>query len=217
MDFEVVVALGDELDGGVDLDEDEVVGVLEEGCAVGGEDVACGAGGYLEEGSVVGDAGDATVGDGGPSAEALEADLLALRVGDLDEDDAELASLALRASSAFTIASIVGIPACSVTTSGPAPVPPCIPSTTIISAPAFAAIFTSCSTLPDANFTMIGTFQSVISLNWLIFIPKSSGPTMSICLAGLNAEVPSGIFLTLATSAVTLWESKCPPIPDFAP
>ena len=73
--------------------------------------------------------------------------------------------ISLRASSAFTIASIVGIPACSVTTSGPAPVPPCIPSTTIMSAPAFAAIFTSCSTLPDANFTMIGTFQSVISLN----------------------------------------------------
>ena len=73
--------------------------------------------------------------------------------------------MSLRASSAFTIASIVGIPACSVTTSGPAPVPPCIPSTTIISAPALAAIFTSCSTLPDANFTMIGIFQSVISLN----------------------------------------------------
>ena len=71
----------------------------------------------------------------------------------------------LRASSAFTIASIVGITACYVITSGAAPVPPCIPSTTIISAPAFAAIFTSCSTLPAANFTIIGIFQSVISLN----------------------------------------------------
>ena len=47
------------------------------------------------------------------------------------------------ASTAIRVAGSVGIPTCSMKTSCVAAVPPCIPSTTITSAPAFTASWTS--------------------------------------------------------------------------
>ena len=76
------------------------------------------------------------------------------------------------------------MPVCSCSSSGEAPVPPSMPSTTITSAPALAARRTSSKTREAPILTKIGIWWSVASRSSSILMIRSSGPRKSGCRHG---------------------------------
>jgi hypothetical protein len=93
MDEQVIVVFGDQLDGGVNLDEAEILCVLEQGGAVAGQDVLhCRT--WHREGAArfVNDADLAPI-DTGATAHALQLHLAARLIDGLHKNDAKLASL----------------------------------------------------------------------------------------------------------------------------
>ena len=121
------------------------------------------------------------------------------------------------ASTASGIAASVGMPACSMNTSCVAAVPPCMPSSTITSAPDLTASATSKFGREAPIFTKIGFFQSVISRSSPILISRSSGPVQSGCRQAQRWSIPSGRSRIAATRAEIFWPSSIPPPPGLAP
>ena len=73
------------------------------------------------------------------------------------------------------------MPACSMNTCWVAAVPPCMPSSTITSAPDFTHSLTSSGTRVAPILMNTGIRLSVTSRSSSILIARSSGPTQSGC------------------------------------
>ena len=102
-------------------------------------------------------------------------------------------------------------------TSWVAAVPPCMPSSTTTSAPAFTASATSKFGRLAPTFTKTGFSQSVISRSSPILISRSSGPVQSGWRQALRWSIPLGRSRISATRSEIFWPSRMPPPPGLAP
>ncbi len=109
------------------------------------------------------------------------------------------------------------MPVCSMKTSCAAPVPPCMPSTTITSAPASTACRTSAATRVAPIFTYTGMRQEVTSRSSSILTRSPSGPVQSGCRLAERWSTPSGRSRMNATGVVIFCPSSMLPPPGVAP
>ena len=127
------------------------------------------------------------------------------------------ASISSSASIASIIAGNVGIPTLSITSALPAPVEPCMPSSSTKSNPSLEAILMSSRILPAPNFTLTGTSYPVASRNSSTLMTRSSAPRISGWRDGERKSMPDGMPRISASSGVTFLAINCPPRPGFAP